>query len=268
MRQITMLGTGYALATRYYNTCFVLQQDDTFLMVDAGGGNQIFNQMKQAGISPSLIHHIFLTHAHTDHVLGMVWVVRKIMQDMRNNAYEGNLHVYGNTKSTGVLEWICRNTLPEKLTRLLNERIIIHKLSDGEAFDIDNWHLHCFDILSTKEPQMGFRIDFNDGKSLVCLGDEPYNEHNRKWVEHADWLMAEAFCLHADADRFHPYEKHHSTALDAARLASDLKVCNLVLYHTEDKTPNRKMTYTAEAQSAFQGRVFVPDDLETINMED
>ncbi len=51
-------------------------------------------------------------------------------------------------------------------------------------------------------------------------------------------------------------------------LATDLKVRNLVLYHTEDKTPNRKANYTAEAQSAFQGRIFVPNDLEAINMED
>jgi ribonuclease Z len=267
MKKITMLGTGNALATRYYNTCFVVQQDDTLLMVDAGGGNQIFNQLQRAGISLSGIHHLFLTHAHTDHVLGAVWVARKIMQEMKSGAYDGTLHVYGNEKVTGVLEGICRNTLPAKLTALLGSRVLIHRLSDGEAFDIGPWHLHCFDILSTKEPQFGFRIDFPDGTSMACLGDEPYNERNRRWVEHADWMLAEAFCRHDDADRFHPYEKHHSTALDAARLADSLGVPNLVLYHTEDKTDNRKANYTAEAQSAYHGRVCVPDDLEVIDMD-
>lgn len=39
---ITMLGTGSALATRCYNTCFTLRcLDGSALMVDAGGGNGV-----------------------------------------------------------------------------------------------------------------------------------------------------------------------------------------------------------------------------------
>ena len=78
-------------------------------------------------------------------------------------------------------------------------------------------------------------------------------------------MMSEAFCLYEDRERFQPYKKHHSTALDAARLAKSLDVKNLILYHTEDKTlDTRKKRYTAEAQSEFDGKVFVPDDLERI----
>ena len=77
--------------------------------------------------------------------------------------------------------------------------------------------------------------------------------------------MSEAFCLYEDRDRFLPYEKHHSTVLDAARLAEELQVKNLILYHTEDRTlDTRRQRYTAEAKTDFSGRVFVPDDLEEI----
>ncbi len=266
MTRLTMLGTGNALATRYYNTCFLLRSDTTLLMVDAGGGNQIFNQLEKAGVAPTDIHHLFLTHAHTDHVLGAVWLVRMVMQKIKGGLYDGDLHVYGNSKVTGVLEWICRNTLPAKLSALIGGRIVIHVLGDGDSFRVGDWQLTAFDIRSTKEPQFGFRAVLADSTVLACLGDEPYNAENRRWVEEADWLLCEAFCLNADADRFHPYEKHHSTALDGARLATSLSVRNLVLYHTEDKTAERKEHYTREAQSAFSGRVFVPDDLETISI--
>ena len=40
--KITMLGTGNAMVTECYNTCFVLseqQQDLQYFLVDAGGGN-------------------------------------------------------------------------------------------------------------------------------------------------------------------------------------------------------------------------------------
>ena len=106
-----------------------------------------------------------------------------------------------------------------------------------------------------------------NGQSLVCLGDEPYNEKNRPYVEGADWLLCEAFCLYKDRDIFKPYEKHHSTALDAGKLAEELKVKNLLLYHTEDKTLNtRKACCTEEAAQGFSGVVHVPDDLEIIDI--
>ena len=79
--------------------------------------------------------------------------------------------------------------------------------------------------------------------------------------------MSEAFCLYEDRNRFQPYEKHHSTVLDAARLAEELGVKNLILYHTEDRTlDTRREKYTMEAKTAFCGHVFVPDDLERISL--
>ena len=106
-----------------------------------------------------------------------------------------------------------------------------------------------------------------DGKRLCCLGDEPYNPRNRQYAEKADWLMSEAFCLYEDRDRFRPYEKSQSTALDAAILAEELQVGNLLLYHTEDLTlDTKKERYTAEAKTRFRGKVWVPDDLEWIDL--
>ena len=104
-----------------------------------------------------------------------------------------------------------------------------------------------------------------DGQRLCCLGDEPFSPLCRQYVEGADWLMSEAFCLYEDRERFQHYEKHHSTVLDAARLAEELGVKHLILYHTEDRTlETRKERYTAEAQKEYSGQVWVPDDLEGI----
>lgn len=58
--QIIMLGTGYATATHCYNTCFILKTHDTMLLVDAGGGNGILNQLEEAKINLSDIHSFLL----------------------------------------------------------------------------------------------------------------------------------------------------------------------------------------------------------------
>lgn len=66
---------------------------------------------------------------------------------------------------------------------------------------------------------------------------------------------------------FKPYQKHHSTVADACRLAEELGVENLILYHTEDKNiARRKALYTAEGAPLFCGRLFVPEDLETFEL--
>lgn len=268
--QITMLGTGNATVSQIYNTCFVLQTPSTLMLVDAGGGNGILSQLKKVNVQISDIHHLFVTHAHTDHVLGVIWVIRMVAQC---KGYEGLLHVYGNDKVMKVIKTIIDMILAKKQLAKVAERVVFHQLEDGECFEVGDMKLECFDIQSTKEKQFGFRAELPSSDEsdkplvLACLGDEPYNEQNRRYIEGADWMMCEAFCLYADRDTFKPYEKCHSTALDAGKLAEELGVKNLILYHTEEKTlANRKENYTREAAKNFKGRIFVPDDLEVIEL--
>lgn len=268
--QITMLGTGNATVSQIYNTCFVLQTPSTLMLVDAGGGNGILAQLKKINVQISDIHHLFVTHAHTDHVLGGIWVIRMVAQC---KGYEGLLHVYGNDKVMKVIKTIIGMILAKKQLAKVAERVVFHQLEDGDCFEVGDMKLECFDIQSTKEKQFGFRAELPSSDEsdkplvLACLGDEPYNEQNRRYIVGADWMMCEAFCLYADRDTFKPYEKCHSTALDAGKLAEELGVKNLILYHTEEKTlANRKENYTREAAENFKGRIFVPDDLEVIEL--
>lgn len=45
--KITMLGTGNALVTECYNTCFVLEDEGEYFMIDGGGGNEVLKQLKR-----------------------------------------------------------------------------------------------------------------------------------------------------------------------------------------------------------------------------
>ena len=124
-----------------------------------------------------------------------------------------------------------------------------------------------FDIYSTKAKQFGFCIELDHGEKLTCCGDEPYHESERQYVENSKWLLHEAFCLYSQADIFSPYQKHHSTVKDACELANKMNVKNLLLYHTEDKNiKNRKELYTAEGKQYYQGNLYIPDDLEEIEL--
>ena len=60
---LTLLGTGNAMVTHCYNTCFALDDGGDFLLVDAGGGNGILRQLEQVNLPISRLHHLFITHS-------------------------------------------------------------------------------------------------------------------------------------------------------------------------------------------------------------
>lgn len=264
---ITMLGTGSAMPSASYNTCFVIDTPDLRLMVDAGGGNGIFKAMTNAGIDVGSIHHFFITHSHTDHILGAVWLVRRIVQFAMEGSYEGRLTVYGNRDVLDALNVICRHTYLESYYAAMLEVIEFVEVAAGSRFNFDDTELEFIDCHSLNVAQTGFRMTLSEGTTIACLGDEALTKHNMVEVTGTDVLMCGAFCRYADRDIFKPYEKHHHTVRDVAQCASEASVSTLILYHCEDRNmPSRAELYAAEASEFFDGKVIVPYDGERIEI--
>jgi ribonuclease Z len=67
---LTILGSGSALPTsRRYSTAHALKVYERFFLIDCGEGTQL--QLRKAKIKLSRINHIFISHAHGDHVFGL-----------------------------------------------------------------------------------------------------------------------------------------------------------------------------------------------------
>lgn len=265
--KLTILGTGNALVTEVYNTCFAFSDGDRHFLVDAGGGNQILKRLKDAGIPIQDLHDIFLTHEHIDHLLGLIWLIRIIGQRMNKGKYDGELRIYCHNDLIPIIQTITDLTLQKKVTRLIGDRILFVPVESGETRTIIGCPVTFFDIYSTKAKQYGFTMMLPGNVKFTCAGDEPYNEKDYEYVKGSDWLMHEAFCLYKEADEFGPYEKHHSTVREACQTAEKLEIPNLILYHTEDKNiRHRKELYTEEGKEFYHGRLYVPDDMETFEI--
>lgn len=267
MEQLIVLGTGNAVVTKCFNTCFLLQKKEQYFLVDTGGGNGILTALENVQVKISDIHDIFITHEHCDHLLGVVWMIRLVATAMKKGSYDGECRIYCHRDLVSVIDTIARLTLQGKFYKMIGERILLIPVEDGEHREIIGYDVEFFDIHSTKAKQYGFTLRLENGRKLTCAGDEPYNEENYEQVKGSDWLLHEAFCLDSQADIFKPYEKHHSTVKDACELAAKLEIPNLVLWHTEDKNiRRRKELYLAEGRAYYQGNLFVPNDLERIEL--
>ncbi len=264
--KLQILGTGCAFVTKCYNTCFTLYDEkaDEYFLVDAGGGSQILERFETCNIDYKKIHNIFLTHKHIDHILGMIWVFRLIAQNMAEGRYDGEVNIYGHDEALAEFKHIVCALLQKKQYQMLETKIHLKVVEDGDSVDFAGHKVTFFDMRSTKAKQFGFKIGLDEGKSLVCLGDEPYREHLFDYAHNATWLLHEAFCQYEEREKFHPYEKHHSTVKEACENARMLGAQNLLIYHTKDNDiKTRKERYTAEGAQYFDGNIFVPDDLES-----
>ena len=266
--KITMLGTGNALVTECFNTCFILTENNHSLLVDTGGGNTILHRLKHAGFELQDIHDVFITHSHIDHLLGVIWIIRIAAQLMNKESFTGDINIYSHDGVIPLINELVHKLLLPYQAGYLDTRIHLHTIHDGDSLPLIGQYFTFFDICSDRTKQFGFRMLYDGVKSLVCYGDEPCKPQCEHYAQNADWLLHEAFCLYSEAGKFRPYEKNHSTVKDACEFAQRLSVRNLLLYHTSDSDlPHRRERYNQEGREYFSGNIYVPDDLERLELD-
>lgn len=264
--QLIMLGTGSAFPKHSYNSCFVIKSKDFTLLSDAGGGNGIFERLDSAGISPDEITHFIISHSHTDHILGAVWIIRARINQAKNGKNLPSLIIYANQATASALIEICRLTFLESYFSMIDNVVEIHIIDPPMTAVIGDTSIKFFDVLSENVDQLGFRLSLLDGVSVVSFGDEALTLQNSHLSRNADYLICGAFCRYADRDIFHPYEKHHLTVKDVAETANTCNIKHLILYHSEDTTVDKQKKYIEEASAYFTGKVIIPADLDAINI--
>lgn len=267
MERLHILGTGNAMVTNCFNTCFAVEKEQKYFLVDAGGGNGILKQLKQASINIESIPYIFVSHNHIDHILGVIWLIRLYSAKAAKNSEISPLTIMAHDGVVKILETMMGMLLNKKQSESLVGKLTIKKITDGQVVEVMGHTLTFFDIRSTKDKQFGCHFALASGRKLMFLGDEPYREHEKELAQGVDYLLHEAFCLYDEREKHEPYKKHHVTVKDACENAAMLGVKSVILYHTEDDNiANRKELYTNEGKVYYKGKIYVPDDLDVIDL--
>ena len=265
MAKIKMLGTGHGFVFDIYNTCFLLENDNKFLLVDTGGGAEIVRRLKHFNVELKDVHNIFVSHCHTDHILGLMWMLKRMSKLFVSEKYEGKLNIYCNSEVAEAIPSIYSHLFPASRVEAITKYIDMHILSDGEEFETIGLKFKAIDTMAKKNSLLGFEVDINN-KRLCFLGDEECNPEIYEKIRNADYVMHEAFCLDSEKEIFKPYEKKHSTVKSVCEKMNKLNIKNLVLYHTEESHENKKELYIEEGKQYFDNNIIVPVDLEVIEI--
>src|ERR1700741_678760 len=75
--EVTILGTGSASPTTKRNpTAQLLNASERFFLIDCGEGTQV--QLRKFKLSMHRIDHIFISHLHGDHYLGLLGLLQSL----------------------------------------------------------------------------------------------------------------------------------------------------------------------------------------------
>lgn len=78
------------------------------------------------------MRHIFVTHKHVDHFMGIIWMVRMICQFMNHGDYEGEAYIYSHKEVLDLIRDIAGKLLLAKETRFIDERLRLIEVHDGK----------------------------------------------------------------------------------------------------------------------------------------
>lgn len=279
MEKITMLGTGHAMTFKCYNTCFVYENENGKMLVDTGGGNQLLGQMQSAGINSQDIKAVFISHKHTDHLMGLFWLFR--------GPGTSGMEIYLHEDLMNVVLGVLKLLYPDSFDTFTKNNSFI-TVKHGDEAEILGRKFRFLDLNSPNVTQYGFVMTMEDGGKFAFHGDVPFEEGNRAELTGMKYLMHEAFNLESDkgfgmpgapggpppgpggpmSPDGKPRKMGHSTVKQAASYAQSLKAENLILVHGSDNDiENRKAKYIAEASEEYTGVIYAPNDLEVIELK-
>lgn len=258
MEKLIVLGAANTTTDAHcYNTCFALQKKGEFLLVDAGGGNDILSQLKQAAISPAGLRHLIATQKRNDNLLSIVCLLRRVTTLMTRDEYEGTFHIWCPDVISAAIVTLAQIVLPKKLVDLIGSRVLLHPITDCATTAIFDCPVTFFDLHRTDSVQYGFSLLLSDKRKLTYLGDQPYCTDCLPHVQGTDILLCETMCLHSEAGALPAQQL--SAAEKACRLAEQLKVSTLVLCPANNpKSEARSVLEQTIGKQFYRGNLLVP----------
>lgn len=242
-----------------------LEKDGEVLMFDAGEGAQV--SYLKSGLGWNKKMKIFVTHMHGDHCIGVLGILQTMTLQHRTEPIEiygpdgmeefigenirilnfglsfpvmitairpgliceeKTYSVYASEAEHSVLEFSFLFEEKDKPGKFDVERAkslgipegsLWHDLQTGKEVSVSNKTVKPSDVLGDKRP----------GKKIGISGDTRPTKKLEEFFKNCDYLSFD--CTFSDKLRDKALETGHSTAKEAATLAKDANVSNLVLTH-------------------------------------
>jgi ribonuclease Z len=252
MPEITFLGVGGAMAAQPADnhTALLVEADGTTLLLDCGP--TIMRQLERVGGDAGLPSHIYLSHQHGDHILGlpMLLLNRVIFfpdQPLAVLAMPGVLHA---------AQELVGLVYPDLKQRMQDhvEFVPLVETEENQPWPGVaglSYRLACG---QHSVPSYALRLDWNSGQSMVYSADTGPEPAIGRLAAGVDLLVHDCFYLVASSADL----SSHSAADQVGQLAAQAGVKAVALVHRMRTERPLAQQYRAEAARYFRGDILTP----------
>jgi len=261
--RVTLLGTGtpFPNAERF-GSAILVEVADKKLLFDCGRGVVI--RLTQAGATPKEIDGLFLTHLHSDHIVGIpdFWLTGWFLG--RNKPLpiwgpQGTSNMAKHLVQAFAFDIHIRESAPDPVPGKGVE-IDAKEIEQGEIYNDGSARVSAFLVdHGTVKPAFGYRID-SASHSVVISGDTKFCQNLVNFAKGADCLIHSAWS--ADSKNTTPPSKRSiASAEDAGRVFAIVKPKLGVVYHYKDEDGLEDAV-----RKEYNGPFVVAKDLTVINV--
>ncbi|GAB4257240.1 MAG: ribonuclease Z [Vicingaceae bacterium] len=299
---VTILGSGAAIPTiNSHPTAQLLQHNNQLFLIDCGEGTQV--RLREQKAKFQRIHHIFISHLHGDHYLGLFGFLQTqhllgrtnpitiFGPDGLNELIQKHLEV-----SNSVLNYplIFKQTNSKKEETIYKDEVIEiksfplkHRIpTTGFLFKelpkpfkikkeaIEKYQIGIEEIKNLKKgitiKRNGKLIDLSELtyepsalKSYAFCSDTAYCDKILKTVKAVDVIYHEATFMEIDAQR--AKQTFHSTAKQAATIALKAQAKKLLIGHFSNRYQDKLNELLMEGKSVFEN-TFIAEEGKTFEI--
>ncbi|MBR0896711.1 MBL fold metallo-hydrolase [Bradyrhizobium tropiciagri] len=240
--KVTLLGTGNPTPRAdSFSASTLVEAGNQKLLFDLGRGTAIRLFQKKIPLGSITAH--FLTHLHSDHVVGLpdVWLTGWIGAPF--GARKSPLVIFGPAGTVDMTRNLTKAFAEDIRIRMADEHypaagvaFSAKDIEPGLVYEHDGVRVTAIEVNHGEliKPAFGYVIDY-DGKKVVLSGDTKYDERIAESARGADLLIHEVAIIDPELVKANPMfrdiQNHHTSPEEAGRIFSIAKPKLAVFSH-------------------------------------
>lgn len=274
--KVTLLGTGTpAPVMNRFGPSILVEAGGQKFLFDAGRG--ALQRLTQLKLSWADVHGVFLTHLHSDHVVGFpdLWLTGWLSAQR-----EVPLHVWGPKGTKNMMSHLEQAYEFDIRMRLADERasaagvvILASDIAEGFVVEKNGVKITAFDVdHAPVEPAFGYRIDFA-GRSVLLSGDTRFSENLIRHAAGIDVLVHEVIApdtyrrAGVAPELARTIMAHHTTPEQAGEVFARTKP-RLAVYSHIGRPAATEADLIPPTRKTYAGPLEVGEDLMVIEVGD